>query len=79
MKYLEEIEPGTVFMYQNQEYLATIDFKKNNDRLCVLLKDGSMRWLSPNESVETISIYKMDNVNNLIDLKPTKKESIGNE
>lgn len=79
MKYLEEIDPGTFFIYQNCEYIVTTDFKKNNDRLCVSLKDGSMRWFSASDSIEVISIYKMDGANNLIDLKPTQKKSLNNE
>lgn len=79
MKYLEELEPGSLFLHNNKEYILTADFKKNNDRLCVSLQDGSIRWLSPNESVERVPIYKMDSNNNIVDLKPTKKEALNNE
>lgn len=79
MKYLEELEPGITFIYQNIEYIISTDFKKNNSRMCISLQDGSIRWLSPSDTVELVKIYKIDENNNIIDLQPTKKESLNND
>jgi hypothetical protein len=67
--YLEELVSGESFVYNKDPYIMTQDFKKNGNRLCISLTDGTSRWLSANEMISKISIYIMDNDNNFMPLK----------
>jgi hypothetical protein len=76
MRFVEELDCGDCFDINNEFYIVTTDFKKNNDRLCVSLANGSSRWLSGNTLVDTISIYRLDKENNIIPFKETQKNDI---
>ena len=76
MKYIEELEAGDSFSVNGNYYIATIDFKKNNTKLCIDLVNGSNRWFEATVMVEPIQIYRLDKENNIIPLKETKKDVI---
>lgn len=76
MKFIEELNCGDALLANNEAYIITTDFKKNNDRLCVCLKDGSTRWFAANTVVEPIQIYRLDKDNNIIPFKETIKDDI---
>lgn len=76
MKYLEEVKTGDSFSYEEQVYIATSDYKKNGDKLCVNLKTGFGKWLTPNSIVEISPIYLLDSDNNIIAIRPTEKENV---
>lgn len=76
MKYIEELSVGECFLYKNTVYILTTDFKNNGDKRCVNLSDGSNKWLSSQEIVNTTQIYTLDNNNNIIPVKPTAKEYV---
>lgn len=78
MKYIEELIPGNCFLFNNTYYLITIDFKSNNKRLCYNLESGSPCWLTGETIVEDIQIYTMDDKNNIMAIKETKKMDINN-
>ena len=73
MKYLEEIATGDSFLYEEQLYIVTSDYKKNGDRLCVNLKTGFGKWLTSNNFVEICPVYVLDEDNNIVAIKPTEK------
>lgn len=70
MKYIEELSVGDAFVFQDQIYILTSDFKKNGDKSCVNLKNGLSRWLSSQETVEISPIYTLDQDNTIIPVKP---------
>lgn len=74
MNYVEELKPGDVFEYNSKTYLLTIDFKKDNSRLCFNMIDGSPKWLDPSSITEKINIYKLDNTNTIIPIKEHAKD-----
>jgi hypothetical protein len=74
MKYLEELEHGSTFVYNDLVYLLTIDFKKDH-KLVYSLKDGSSRWLKDDTIVELSPIYILDPSNNIIPIKETEKHA----
>ena len=78
-KFIEELNYGDAFTYNNLFYVLTTDYKKNNDRLCLSLIDGSLRWFKPNEIVEGTNLYTMDKDNNIIAIKESKKENVANQ
>jgi hypothetical protein len=66
MKYIEELEIGEAFLFENQRYINTADFKKNGSRLAVNIKTGNNRWLKRDDMVESIDIYFLDESSNFV-------------
>lgn len=79
MKYIEEIKPGDAFLYRSNFFVMTIDKKKNGDSLCYGLKDGSPKWMSPGDMVDISQIFVLDEDNNIVAIKETKKEDVNIE
>lgn len=73
MKYIEELSIGDTFSYNNNIFILTSDFKKNNDRSCVCLTTGQPRWFKSEDVVEACPIYTMDKDNNIVPMKVTEK------
>lgn len=73
MKYLEELKPGDCFLYQNQLFLLTSDFKANGNKLSYSLITGFPVWLSSQNIVEQCPIYTLDKDNNTIPVNITPK------
>jgi len=78
-KFIEELNYGDAFICNDLCYILTTDYKKNNDRLCLSLIDGGLRWFKPNEIVEGTNLYTMDRDNNIIAIKESKKENVANQ
>lgn len=73
MIYIEELEPGDVFVSEDTIYLLTCDFKSNNDRLCFCLSTGLPKWFGPSTIVSINPVYSLDNNNNIVPVKESKK------
>jgi len=73
LKYIEELVPGNCFIYNNNYYVLTIDFRSNNKKLCYNLQNGSPIWLSEDTIIDNIQIYTMDDKNNITPIKETPK------
>lgn len=73
MKYIEELTNGDCFLYENSVYLLTSDFKKDGSRLCYRIDMGFPKWFEPTVVVENTEIYRMDQHNNIIPIRETKK------
>jgi hypothetical protein len=76
MKYLEELSPGDSFELEENNYILLFDYKKNGDRYCAMLTNGSTRWLKSNTIVEICPIYKLDKENNVLSIKQDAKNII---
>jgi hypothetical protein len=76
MKYLEELSPGDCFEFEQNNYLLLFDYKKNGDRCCSSLTSGSTRWLKPDSIVDLCPIYKLDQDNNIVAIKPVEKQNV---
>ena len=76
MKFIEELSCGDCFQVDNDFFIVTTDFKKNNSRACISLQSGSSRWFDANFTVDTINIYRLDKENNLIPFKETVKDDL---
>lgn len=75
MKYLEEINTGDCFIYENKYFVLTSDFKKNGDKLAVSLKDGSCKWVKSDTIINHIDIFTFDDNNNIIAIKERQKDA----
>jgi len=73
MKYIEELIASDCFTVLNKDFILTRDFKKNGDKLAISLLDGSGHWLASDTIVETVDIFKLDQENNIIAIKPRVK------
>lgn len=74
--YIEELESGDCFEFEQNKYLLTKDFKNNGNRLCSSLIDGSSRWLKGDTIVHKIHLFTMDLDNNVIAIKEATKPNV---
>lgn len=77
-KYIEEMENGECFMYNDNLYIITNDFRNKQDsqeKKCITLKDGSCRWMSSNSIVEKIDLFYRDKDNNILLCKEFQDEA----
>ena len=73
MKYLEELDIGECFAFDNNIYINTQDFKKNKSRLALNVKTGIGRWLSHETMVDLVDLFIMDKDNNFMPIKEREK------
>lgn len=75
-KYLEELSSGHSFTYKEINYVLSMDHKSNGHRMCVSLDDGGCRWLGGDCIVKPVQLFIMDNDNNFVAIKETKKNDM---
>lgn len=73
MNYLEELYHGDSFIYKDNVFVLTADFR-NNNKLCYNLKNGNPQWLDNQTIVDQCPIYRLDKDNNIIAIKETKND-----
>lgn len=73
-KFLEELEPGSFFEFDNKRFLLTSDFKKNGDKFCIDIDNGQARWIKPDAHIHYINLYAMDINNNFNPIKEIKSD-----
>lgn len=76
MKYLEELVSGDAFSLDNNYFVVTSDFKKNNQvilRNCINIKDGSYRWIVSNAMVDIAPLYTINTNGDITPIKEYKK------
>lgn len=73
MKYLEELLVGEAFIFKDNYYINTQDFKKDKSRLALNIKTGIGVWLSHESMVESIDLFSIDKDNNFIPIKEREK------
>jgi hypothetical protein len=74
MKYIEELKNGDTFTHLNIPYILGIDFKQDQSRLGISLINGSPKWFNADSIVNKISIYTLDNQNNILPIREEKNE-----
>jgi hypothetical protein len=75
MKYIEEISFGDIFELNKEIFILTKDFDNKRRSLCVSLNSGQLRWLPSNTIVETVNLYRLDNENNIYNIKPENNKT----
>lgn len=78
MNYIEELEGGSTFSYDNKLFLLTSDFKKDGSRMSIDMANGFPLWLKSQTIVESTPLFKLDSENNIIAIKnvPSQTQSI---
>ena len=66
MKYIEELNIADCFIYKENIFILTSDFKKNGAKLAISLNNGFPCWFELQEVVELTSIFTTDKENNII-------------
>lgn len=78
MKYLEELSPGDLFVFQNKRFILTSNFKqKKNDAIhyeAISIIDGMPRWFIAASIVDLLDLYYRDKDGNILLLKEFKDE-----
>ncbi len=75
MKYLEELNNGDKFTYNNRCFVLTCDYKKSNNgiqKLCINLHDGNILWLNTDIIIDQIFILYQNQENLLLEIKNEK-------
>jgi hypothetical protein len=75
MKYIEELIAGQTFVKDNHIFLLTTDYKKDGSKLAVSIEQGNLRWFKPNDMINTVPIFKLDENNNVIPIIETISEN----
>lgn len=79
MKYLEELDCGECFEYNDIIFILTHDFKKNGDKLCIRLDTGFGQWIKPDSMIKITDIFTMDKDNNIIAIRERIKDDISHK
>lgn len=77
MKYIEELNPGDLFLCDGKRYILTSDYRDNQEtikKLAINIENGYPRWLESNKIAESLDLYFRDNDGNIIALKEIKNE-----
>lgn len=74
MKYLEELNTGDCFEYNNDYYILSCDFKTNGNRMCLSLKNGFSKWFGGDSIVNLTDIFTLDKDSNIIAIKQREKD-----
>lgn len=75
-KFIEELSYGDAFIHGDTYYVLSTDYRKNNDKLCFSLIDGSARWFKSSDIVNKAPLFTMDKDNNIIAIKESKKDVV---
>lgn len=75
MKYIEELSYGDTFLYNQELYLLTSDFKNNGSHLAIKCSSGFPCWLSSQAIVETSPIFILDKEQNIVPVKTISSQS----
>jgi hypothetical protein len=82
MKYIEEINPGSCFVYKNKNYILTNDFKFQYNQkynYSILIENGFGEWLPENSVIQPLDLYFIDGDKNIIPLKEPKNDNTENK
>lgn len=82
MKYIEEINPGSCFVYKNKNYILTNDFKFQHNQkynYSILIENGFGEWLPENSVIQSLDLYFIDGDKNIIPLKESKNDNAENK
>lgn len=75
INYIEELMPGESFLYNNEYYLVTSDFKSNS-KICYNLKNGFVRHFDNSTIISKVKLLTLDSENNIIAIKEDTSEVV---
>lgn len=74
MKIIEELSNGDTFEVGGEKYLLSADFKKNGTRSAIALNTGVTKWFGPNEIVNALPLFYLDEEQNIVPVKHIEKD-----
>jgi hypothetical protein len=78
MKYLEELNSGDLFLWNNDKFILTTDFKKSKEdkskKMAINIHNGFIQWIIEDAIVEDLDLYYRDKDANIVALKERKNE-----
>jgi hypothetical protein len=78
MKYLEELNPGSLFVMNGDKFILSADFKQYKDqkskKMAINITTGFVNWIVDDAIVDTLDLYYRDKDANIIALKEYKNE-----
>ena len=78
MKYLEELNPGDLFVWNNSKFILTTDFKQKkkdkSQKMAINIINGFIQWIVEDAIVEDLDLYYRDKDANIVALKERKNE-----
>lgn len=79
MKYIEEINPGDIFIWKEKRYVLSSDyrpFKNNRTRhMSISIENGTCKWFASDEAVEVAELFYRDKEGNILLVKEFKDDS----
>jgi hypothetical protein len=72
MKYIEELNPGSIFQFKKNNYVLGVDFKyqqTSTKRMCVNITNGQVSWFRSDEIVDYLDLYYRDEDGNILPIK----------
>jgi hypothetical protein len=78
MKYLEELNAGDLFLWNNDKFILTTDFKQSKEdkskKMAINIQNGSVQWIIEDAIIEDLDLYYRDKDANIVALKERKNE-----
>lgn len=74
MKYIEEMESGSIFAIGDKKYLISSDFRVRNStkqKMAINIGTGLVQWFDENTMVENVDLYYRDQDGNILSLTPS--------
>jgi hypothetical protein len=79
MKYIEEINPGDIFIWKDQRYVLSSDyrpFKNGKTRhMSISIENGTCKWFASDEIIEIAELFYRDAEGNILLVKEFKDDS----
>lgn len=72
MKYLEELNNGDLFSFNNNRFVLSADFRDRNKKTqkkCVNMSNGFVQWMDGDIIVEYLDLYYRDVDGNILPIK----------
>jgi len=83
MKYIEEINPGDIFLWKQKRYILSADFRpfKNNKtrHMSISMDNGICKWFQSTEQVEILELYYRDKDGNILLVKEYEDKDAKNK
>mgnify|MGYP001178846825 FL=1 len=79
MKYIEEINPGDIFIWKTKRYVLSSDyrpFKQGKTRhMSISIENGTYKWFASDEPIEIAELFYRDKEGNILLVKEFKDDS----
>jgi len=79
MKYIEEIKPGDIFIWKNQRYVLSADYRPYKNgvtrHMSVCITNGLCKWFQSNEVIDLLELFYRDKEGNILLVKEYRDDT----